>query len=199
MKKSIKYLVALLAIVCFTGTTTFAQTDAAAWVKKGNWRNGLKLSLYPGLDNAEFAKQYKANKALWDKAFEFLKNTKLDTLSVGKHLIDGENVFAAVSTGTPKAQDKAGWESHKSYIDVHVMITGKERIGVAPVATATVTKPYNPTSDGAGYALSSEAKYYEADSNTMIILFPSDAHSPGNRVDGYDQVKKVVIKIKAAN
>jgi biofilm protein TabA len=86
--------------------------------------------MYAGLNNAEFAKQYQRNKIYWDKAFAFLRTTQLDTLSVGKHVLDGENVFVTVTEGPTKDYDKTGWEAHRKYLDVHLMISGKERIGV---------------------------------------------------------------------
>lgn len=192
--------IGLLACICISINTASAQNneDTDKWVAQGKWRNGLKLKTHKGLNSAEFAKQYKANKAWWDTAFAFLRTTNLDTLSVGKHLIVGEDVFAAVSTGNPKPADKAGWESHQKYIDVHVMIDGKEKIGMMPAATGTVTTPYKDANDAANYVLGSNAVYFDADKNTMIILFPQEAHSPGV-FGGSDRVKKVVLKIRYTN
>jgi biofilm protein TabA len=198
MKKILNYKIVLLAIFCFIGTVASAQTteSAAAWVKKGEWRNGFKLTLFAGLNNAEFAKQYHRNKAYWDKAFAFINNTNLDTLSVGKHVIDGTNVFATVTDGPTKDYDKTAWESHRNYIDLHLVISGKERIGVTNAATATVTNPYDATKDAANYDINTKGNYYVEDSGVLVICFPQDAHRPGIHVDGYDKVKKMVIKIK---
>jgi hypothetical protein len=51
MKKILNYKIVLLAIFCFIGTVASAQTteSAAAWVKKGEWRNGFKLTLFAGI------------------------------------------------------------------------------------------------------------------------------------------------------
>ncbi len=74
MKRVFFYKIAFLAIICFISTAASAQmseSDAKAWVVKGEWRNGLTLNMYAGLNNAEFAKQYQRNKVYWDKAFTF--------------------------------------------------------------------------------------------------------------------------------
>jgi len=203
MKKIFKYNLLVLTAICFIVSTAFAQNNmtektAAEWVKKGEWRNGFKLKLYDGLDNVEFAKQYHKNKALWDKAFAYLRTTKLDTVSVGKHLIDGENVFATVTEGATKPFEQTAWESHRKYIDLHLMIRGKEKIGVMNPATAKVTDPYDAAKDVAHYDINTKGTYYIADPETLLIFFPENSHRPVIHVDEYDKVKKVVVKILVA-
>ena len=75
MKSIFNYKLICLIAICLFSTAVFAQNgktwtekSAAEWVKQGSWRNGFKPKLYAGVNNVEFAKQYHANKALWDKA-----------------------------------------------------------------------------------------------------------------------------------
>ena len=199
MKRLFSYLV----VVCLISHVAVAQSNvkwtektAREWVNKGEWRHGLKLKLYDGLDYVEFAKQYHKNQAMWDKAFAYIRNTKLEDVPIGQYPIDGENVFAKITGGPNKDLEKTGWESHKQYIDLHLMITGKEKIGMALTTTASMTDPYSETSDMAHYK--ADGTFYTADSNTLLIFFPINAHRPGIRLDGYDTVKKLVIKVRVA-
>ncbi|AYL94184.1 YhcH/YjgK/YiaL family protein [Mucilaginibacter celer] len=170
--------------------------SAKAWVKERVWANGLKLKLNSSTNNVEFAKQYAANKPLWDKAFEFLRDRNLDLMPPGKYPIDGDNVYASVTEGPSKEFDQSAWESHQNYIDLQYVINGKEKIGVAPIESLTVTKPYDAAKDGANY--SGEGKYFTATPDEFFLFFPSDGHRPNIKVDGYDKVKKLVIKIRVA-
>jgi len=157
--------------------------------------------LYPGLDNAEFAKQYQANKKYWDEAFAFITNINLDTLSAGKYLIDGDNVFAIVSESATKPIEQVGWESHRKYIDLHLVINGREKVGVTFAPATRLTKPYDAKNDSdTNLWLGDKVKadYYIEDPTTLYIFFPQNAHKPGVHVDGYDKVKKMVIKIRMA-
>lgn len=201
MKIWSKISFAALAIVCFMAMNASAQMNesaAKAWVKKGDWRNGFKLKLFPGIDNAEFAKQYQTNKKYWDEAFAFITNTNLDTLSVGKHAIDGDNVFATVSDGPTKDLDKTSWEAHHNYLDFHLVISGREKVGVMNAKTAKVTSPYDPAKDVENFDINTKGDWYIEDPTTLYIFFPQNSHRPGVHVDGYDKVKKLVIKIKMA-
>jgi YhcH/YjgK/YiaL family protein len=168
--------------------------SAKAWVKDRVWANGLKLKLNSSTNNVEFAKQYAANKAAWDKAFEFLRERNLETIEPGKYPLDGDNVYASITEGPSKEPEQAAWESHQNYIDLQYVIRGKEKIGVAPIESLTVTKPYDPTKDFANY--SGDGKYFTATPDEFFLFFPSDGHRPNMKVDGYDKVKKLVIKIK---
>lgn len=202
MKIFSKISIAALTIVCFMYTTASGQMSesaAKAWVKKGDWRHGFKLKLYPGLDNVEFAKQYQANKKYWDEAFAFITNTNLDTLSAGKHIIDGDNVFATISNGPTKDIDKTGWEAHHNYLDLHLVISGREKVGVMNARTAKVTNPYDAAKDLENFDINTKGDWYIEDPSTLYIFFPQNSHRPGVHVDGCDVVKKMVIKIRMAD
>ena len=144
----------------------------------------------------EFARQYHSNKAYWDKAFAYLKNTDLNKIAKGKYPIDRENVFASVTADSSKDFDKTNWESHRKYIDIQYVINGKEIIGLYPVSKATVTREYDEKRDAANY--SAGGKLYPAKPGTFFIFFPSDAHRPNITPGGNKVVKKIVIKVKYA-
>ena len=173
-----------------------SHAAAVKWVESGTWSSGLKLLPHASINPDEFYRQYHSNQKVWDKVLLFLKTTNLDTLSVGKHPVDGDNAYASVTEGTSKDQDKASWESHKKHIDLQYVIKGKEQIDVANASTATVIKPYDASKDVANYTANGTA--YVAEPGTFFLFFPQDAHRPNIKVSGYETVKKLVIKIKVA-
>lgn len=176
--------------------TSWTKAKAAKWFNSKTWLNGLKLKPHPSIDQLEFAKQYAGNKSRWDKAFAYLKATDLATIKAGHYQIEGEDVYANVTEAPSKDFDKTQYEAHQQYTDIHMMISGKEKIGVAQVSAATVKTPYDNTKDIGFYNV--EGKIYVADPNTFFIFFPGNAHRPGIKVDGENVVRKIVIKIKSA-
>ena len=137
--------------------------------------------------------KYHTNKKYWDKAFAFLNDHKLDTLRAGRYNIDGDHVFAIITEAPTKDTAQVAWESHRKYIDLHYVIRGREKIGIEPVKSAKVVKPYDNTKDAANY--SAGGQYFIAGSDEFFLFFPGDAHRPGIKTDGYDSDKKLVIKI----
>lgn len=171
------------------------STSTTKWFEEKAWLNGLQLKPHKTINQQEFKKQYDANPLLWNKAFGYLKEAELAALSPGKHLIEGENVFALVTEGHAKSADTAKWEGHLQYIDIHYVISGKENIGLAPIESATVITPYDGKRDIGFYKAA--GTFYEADTETFFLVFPEEAHLPGIKVNGYnDPVKKIVIKVK---
>ena len=53
---------------------------------------------------------------------------------VGQADIDGEEVFASVQSYDTKPHADIPWECHREYIDIQFVYSGKEKVGVAPVA-----------------------------------------------------------------
>lgn len=164
-------------------------------MKKKEWLNGLSITPHSSIDKVQFAKQYHLNQATWDRAFAYLKNTDLKTLSNGRHVIDGDNVYAIVTEAPTKDYDKTAFESHRKYIDLQYVITGEENMAKTPVASVTVNKPYDETADIAYYT--GEGKVYTVPAGTFMLFFPGEAHRPNITPGGNKVVKKIVIKIKA--
>ncbi len=174
------------------------EKEALEWLNAREWANGLNQHVFTGVNAIEFAKQYNRNKASWDKAFAFLKETGLDTLSPGRYTIDGDNVYAIVSEGKPKLPEEIKWEAHRKYIDIQYVISGKEKMGLAPVSKAVIIDEFSESKDIGFYTLpDSDSKYYTAEPGTLLLFFPQDAHRPGIRIEGCDFDKKIVIKVRA--
>jgi biofilm protein TabA len=197
-----KKLLLLLTFLGLTGsvlaqdTIKWTEKNAAKWLHSNEWKNGLKLDVHPSVNKIVFAEQYRKNKAVWDKAFAFLRDSNLLTLKPGKYMIDGDNAYATITEAPSKTFEQSAWESHRKYIDLQYVIKGEEKIGVAPVATAAVIKPYDDARDAVNY--NTEGQFYIATPGTFFLFFPGDAHRPNIKVDGYDIVKKLVIKIRMA-
>lgn len=202
MKKTVLFSIVVLSfLIQVHGQTSPAKPankkEAQKWFRKKEWLGGLQLRPHPSTDAQEFYRQYAANKPYWDKAFAFLKEQDLKTLSVGKHEIDGENVYASVTENPSKNFDSTQWEAHRKYIDIQYVIEGKELIGVAAVSQATVIKPYDGKKDVANY--STKGKMLRAVPGTFFIFFPADVHRPNITPGGNEMVRKIVIKVKAAD
>jgi biofilm protein TabA len=175
----------------------WSKHKAKKWFKKKEWLNGLSITPHSSIDEVQFAKQYHLNKASWDKAFAYLKNTDLKALASGRHVIDGANVYAIVTEAPSKDYDKTAFESHRKFIDLQYVITGEENMAKAPLASVTVNKPYDEAADIAYYT--GEGKICTVPAGTFMLFFPTEAHRPNITPGGNKVVKKIVIKVNVAN
>lgn len=187
----------IISLACLLSATVSHGQSADKWFNSMVWLNGLRLKPHASVDKQRFTKEYQAHKADWDKAFAFLKDSNLATIKPGKYLIDGEQVYATVTEGPEKELDSTKWEAHKIYQDIHYIIRGKEKIGIASPDKLHIQTPYNASRDVTFYT--GEGKYYTAEPGSFLICFPSDAHRPSIKVDGYETVKKIVLKIRTSD
>jgi biofilm protein TabA len=179
-----------------SATRVWEKGSATQWMQNNAWRHGLTLDPHPSINAVAFATEYNKNPAAWDKAFAYLKNTNLDTISPGKYSIDGNNVYASITLAPSKEFDKTTWEAHRKYIDLQYVIRGREKMGVARLDASDETKPYDESKDVANY--NAEGNYYAAQPGEFFLFFPTDVHRPNIMLDKVDTVKKIVIKIHIA-
>ena len=172
------------------------EKTAIAWFDKMDWKNGLITNPHPTVNKLIFAQQYHHNKEVWDKAFAFLKDNNLRSLAPGKYEIDGERAYAIITEAPSKTLETAKWEAHLKYIDIQYVIKGAEKIGVTPLAIATVSKPYDEANDYANYE--AEGAFFTATPAEFFLFFPEDVHRPNILIEGFEVVKKVVIKVQVA-
>ncbi len=178
-----------------TANNTWNENSAAEWFAKKEWKNGLLLEPHETTNKIIFAEQYHKNKTAWDKAFKFLGGN-LEAKEPGKYEIDGDDVYAIITDQPSKEPEMAKWEAHEKFIDIQYVIKGEEKIGITPLSTATVSKPYDEANDYANYE--AEGKSYTAKPGTFFLFFPDDVHRPNILVKGFEVVKKVVIKVRVA-
>jgi biofilm protein TabA len=196
---SIAVAALLLTVTSCSHKTTggaSATSNIDKWFKQKEYLNGLKAQPHESVDKVEFARQYNANKELWDAAFAYLKNTNLQTLPVGKYTIVPDKVTVSVTEDSTKSFEKTNWESHRKMVDIQYIVRGEEKMGVAPVSTAKVIRPYDEKRDAANYEV--EGKYYVSTPDKFFIFFPTDAHRPNITTGGNKPDKKIVIKVLAA-
>jgi YhcH/YjgK/YiaL family protein len=149
------------------------------------------------IDHIEQHQQYPRQFGhIWDEAFKFLKTVTQET-ACGRYELDGDHLFAMVDSYETKPRDTAKLETHRKYVDIQFMVSGKETHEVFRKKELTVSEPYNPEKDAEFYQI---PKYQRAVINLhpgdFVVYFPHDAHMPCLMTGtSPEPVKKVVVKV----
>ena len=199
LSKTILSLFSLILMLSATAQTSkdkWTSKKSDRWLKQKEYLNGWKVEPDKSINTQEFAWQYHQNKKYWDEAFAFLQSHDLKTLAKGRYSIDTNYVYATVTEDPSKDFDKTSWESHRKYVDLQYVIDGEEKMGVFPVVKAQVIKPYDENRDVANYV--ADGPLFSATPQSFFIFFPTDAHRPNITPGGNNVVKKIVVKIRAA-
>ena len=129
---------------------------------------------------------------LLEKVKAFLNEHKGQILENGKYILD-ENCYLAVSeyeTGTGK-----DYEAHREYIDVQMLLKGREYIFVQDIQKGTPVTEYNEQKDIIFYKTENGVAYELNDGN-FLLLDVNDLHKPCVAINEPMLVKKYVFKIQ---
>lgn len=124
---------------------------------------------------------------------EFLKNTT-EELTESTKIAPGI-IINPVSLMTKPEQDCL-FEAHKQLYDIHIIISGEERICVSSVDDLAVVTEYEPLKD-IMFLDGAAEKEYILKSGDWLVCLPEDAHKVGMAPNNACiPVKKLVAKIK---
>ncbi|MGC1391843.1 MAG: YhcH/YjgK/YiaL family protein [Bacteroidales bacterium] len=199
-------IVTIMVLISFFGLTgsktdsdpaTWSNKKIDIWFAKREWSVGWSITPDNSINKREFAIFYFKNRERWKKAFNFLKSSDLSKLELKRYDIDGDNLFATVSEYITKNEETTNFEAHRKYIDIQYVISGKELMNIAPLASVKeVITPYDAAKD-IEFMTVARIVNYEATPSNFFIFFPDDAHRPGLKNGVNSRVKKVVIKLKS--
>ena len=144
------------------------------------------------LDLLENLNSYEALTPRFAKVVDFLQNTELDNLPLGRNEICGAAVYANGMEVKPKSREEAFVELHRKYIDIHVPITADETMGYTPINELPCAD-YDSAGDAAVYPVGMPAReYVNVRKGEFAIFFPQDGHAPAITSV---PLKKAVIKV----
>jgi biofilm protein TabA len=144
------------------------------------------------IDQLINAQRYYQLHSAFEKAFSFLLQSNLAEQSIGRHDIDGNNLYCLIQKGPGRSRTEAKLEAHRKYIDIQYIISGIDEMG------------WKPTDDchnlESSYDDSKDIEFFKDEPLTwtkilpgmFTIFFPEDAHAPSVS-DG--EIHKAVLKV----
>ena len=132
-------------------------------------------------------------KELCPSAYDFIVN-KADGAAVGKYELEG-GAYVSVQEYTTKARSEAKYEAHKKFIDIQLILSGRELIAVTPIEKMKIKDEYNEAMDVMFFQHNDECTDYVLEAGDFLILYPQDVHMPGVCVNERSLVRKIVVKV----
>jgi biofilm protein TabA len=127
---------------------------------------------------------------------EFMKNNDPASTAEGKYEVNNDGVFALISEYNTKGISEGFIECHRRYIDIQIILQGREKIGVCNIMDCK-EYPYDPEKDL--QKLAGEVSLINMIPGRFVIFFPQDGHMPQIQYSDFpEKVKKVVFKVPVA-
>ena len=147
--------------------------------------------------NSKDLERYASLHPRFAKAFDEMKRILAEGAEDGKIVLDGDSLFINVQSYTSKPESDCGFEAHKKYIDIQLILEGEEIIGYESADKLTVTKEYDGSADYMLYALNGEYDKVRLTRGDFVILFTEEPHAPAIAADAPIPVRKAVVKVLA--
>jgi YhcH/YjgK/YiaL family protein len=171
------------------------EDELADWFNSGKWKSGWEITPDESINKKEFALQYFRKKDRWTHAFRFLATNDLSKIELGKHELEGDNLYVNVDEYLTKDEDNTWFEAHRKYADIQFLVFGEEQIGIANLQNTKETIPYDSLKDVV--FLHAEQNIYRiATAERFFVFFPKNAHRPGLKVANNSKVRKIVVKVR---
>ena len=106
-----------------------------------------------------------------------------------------EGAFSLLQVYHSKFPDEVRWESHRSFIDLQLVVAGAEWIQVCETTGLTLAEDFTPAKDLLLYEPPKGLSTLRLIAGHAALLFPIDAHQASLCQDEPSLVRKVVVKI----
>lgn len=131
------------------------------------------------------------------RAFDWLRTNDLKSIKPDQFVtVDQKRIVAQIQAYTTITPEEGGFEAHRSFIDIQIVVSGCETIYWAPLAHLPKIKtPYNYDKDIVIFEdpeYCTPVRLHEGD---FVVLFPTDGHKARCQVSGPAQVGKIVVKV----
>jgi len=146
------------------------------------------------VDTLDNISRYAGLNAGLAKGLEYLRSAGA-SLADGRHEIDGEKVFARVSSYRTREKSSTSFEAHRRYIDVQCLLAGRETLYWMPEGQGALLKEYSVDKDVELRADEERDSAVLLEPGSFAMLFPGEPHLPGCHYAGPEDVRKIVIKV----
>ena len=110
--------------------------------------------------------------------------------------IDGDDFFVNIFHYQTAGEDARIWEAHRDYIDVHLVLDGREWVRQAFLADCAAGE-YHADRDYQAIDSARARSSLLLEPGYLAVFYPEDAHQTGVIVDGHSEnLHKAVFKIR---
>lgn len=112
------------------------------------------------------------------EVFDYYRAHDLAQLELGKHAIDGDQLFVIIGREPGRGQAGAKLEAHGRYLDVQIPLACDDAFGWRPVNTCRVPEGEFDAARDIIFFRDRPQFWCDLPAGTFAIFLPHDAHAP---------------------
>ncbi len=128
------------------------------------------------------------------KAQNYLEKLDISEMEIGEKYMVDDNFYYTLLSYVPS--DKLKLESHKKYVDIQLIKSGKEIMHIADISRLSLRAKYNEEADVMFWGGNQRTMDITMREGSNIVLYPENAHGVTRKSDKCEEVCKLVGKIK---
>lgn len=145
------------------------------------------------IDYLKNINRYKGINENLDIAIESILKEEYKKRDYGKNIVLDERVYFNFPKNL-KTKESTIFESHKDYIDIHIVLKGKEEIGVSQKDILKKVREYRKDDDSELLEGKIENRYSNI-IEKFVILFPGEPHIAALKTEKCEEVEKIIYKV----
>ncbi|MCD8034053.1 MAG: YhcH/YjgK/YiaL family protein [Alistipes sp.] len=146
------------------------------------------------LDSLKNSALYENVNPRMKKAFALIASTDWTTMEPGIHELDGKDIYVNVMERELKQKPDAKLEVHNEYIDIQVLISGREEsFGWSERKDLKLPQSEFDAEKDIQFFDDVPQTYYTLRPGQFTVLFPEDGHAP---MVGEGTMRKIIVKVR---
>ncbi len=141
--------------------------------------------------------KYEPIREISEEAYQLALLAAEDKLECGRYEFS-DGAYAGLSEGNLRPLAECGYEAHRKYIDIQMVVKGHEIIGIEDLETMRQGEcvfTFDESKDAELWGHNDNGTLNHLYDGDYLIILPEHAHMPGALPEGGDpKVKKLIIK-----
>ncbi|EPV8394900.1 YhcH/YjgK/YiaL family protein [Klebsiella aerogenes] len=132
------------------------------------------------------------------QAIEHVKAHVSESTPLGKHDIDGNNLFYLISEDSTEPQAERRAEFHARYLDIQIVLRGQEGMTFSTLPAGEPQTDWLADKDIAFLGEGVQEKTVILNEGDFVVFYPGEVHKPLCAVGVPAKVRKAVVKVLMA-
>lgn len=116
----------------------------------------------------------------------------------GRYELQGDDIFMNVMTFSTQPPEQKKAELHEQYIDIQLLLAGEERILYGVAGSARQCEERHVEDDYQLCSAIDGMQRLDLKPGMYAVFMPGEPHKPGCAVKESEEIKKVVVKVRAS-
>lgn len=131
-----------------------------------------------------------------EQAIELLNKLEVTEADAGCRIDVNDNFYYCIQSYYTDSAEKCKLESHRKYIDVQIIVSGRECMDLVDISRLSIKENYDKEKDVVFWDIPRRMTRTTLGKGDCIVLYPETAHRGAQSIEKSEHVLKIVGKVR---